>query len=137
MDCSLPGFSVNGIFQARVLELVAIHVYVCIYIYMHACVLSRSVVTDSCDFKNCGLPGSFVHRIFQAKILGELPFPTPGYLPDRGIEPPSPTLAGGFFSTETSKEAPMYMCIHYLQLMSSLPTHLSLSTYVASLPWLL
>ena len=104
---------------------------------MHACVLSRSVVTDSCDFKNCGLPGSFVHRIFQAKILGELPFPTPGYLPDRGIKPPSPTLAGGFFSTETSKEAPMYVCIHYLQLMSSLPTHLSLSTYVASLPWLL
>ena len=78
------------------------YMYMYIYINMHACVLSRSVVTDSCDFKNCGLPGSFVHRIFQAKILGELPFPTPGYLPDRGIKPPSPTLAGGFFSTETS-----------------------------------
>ena len=44
---------------------------------MHAC----SVMTDSCDFKNCGLAG-FVHIIFQAKILGELPFPTPGYLPN-------------------------------------------------------
>ena len=31
-----------------------------------------------------------------------LPFPTPGYLPNPGIEPAylaSPTLAGGFFTT--------------------------------------
>ena len=34
-----------------------------------------------------------------------LPFPTPGYLPDQGIEhasPVSPALAGGFFTTEPS-----------------------------------
>ena len=30
-----------------------------------------------------------------------LPFPPPGDLPDPGIEPASPELAGGFFSTET------------------------------------
>ena len=29
-----------------------------------------------------------------------LPFPSPGYLPDPGIEPTSPALAGGFFTTE-------------------------------------
>ena len=29
-----------------------------------------------------------------------LPFPSPGYLPDPGIEPVSPALAGGFFITE-------------------------------------
>ena len=29
-----------------------------------------------------------------------LPFPSPGDLPDPGIEPTSPTLAGGFFTTE-------------------------------------
>ena len=42
MDCSLPGSSVHGIFQARVLEWVAIafslyaykHTHICIYIYM-------------------------------------------------------------------------------------------------------
>ena len=28
-----------------------------------------------------------------------LPFPSPGYLPDPGIEPLSPTLAGGFLTT--------------------------------------
>ena len=29
-----------------------------------------------------------------------LPFPPPGDLPDPGIEPMSPALAGGFFTTE-------------------------------------
>ena len=29
-----------------------------------------------------------------------LPFSTPGDLPDPGIEPTSPALAGGFFTTE-------------------------------------
>ena len=29
-----------------------------------------------------------------------LPFPTPGDLPNTGIEPVSPALAGGFFTTE-------------------------------------
>ena len=33
MDCSLPGSSVHGIFQARVLERVAIAFSGCIYIY--------------------------------------------------------------------------------------------------------
>ena len=36
-----------------------------------------------------------------------LPFPTPGYLPDSGIEPESlasPALAGGFFTTEPSEK---------------------------------
>ena len=29
-----------------------------------------------------------------------LPFPSPGELPDPGIEPESPALAGGFFTAE-------------------------------------
>jgi len=29
-----------------------------------------------------------------------LPFPSPGDLPDPGIKPASPALAGGFFTTE-------------------------------------
>ena len=38
------------------------------------------------------------------------PFPLPGNLPDSGIEPPSltfPVLAGGFFTTSTTWEAPI------------------------------
>ena len=43
-------------------------------------------------------PGDF----FKHKFWSGLPFPTPGDLPDPGIEPVSlvfPALAGGFFST--------------------------------------
>ena len=38
------------------------------------------------------LPDSSVHGILQARILGGLPFPSPGDLPDPGIEPRPPTL---------------------------------------------
>jgi len=31
-----------------------------------------------------------------------LPFPSPGDLPDPGIEPRSPALTGGFFITESA-----------------------------------
>ena len=34
-----------------------------------------------------------------------LPFPSPGDLPDPGIKPASPALAGGFFTTSTTWEA--------------------------------
>ena len=45
-------------------------------------------------------PASYVHGIFQARILDGLPFLSPGDLPNSGIEPMSPALAGGFFTTE-------------------------------------
>ena len=43
----------------------------------------------------------------------ELPFPTPGDLPDPGIEPESPAspaLAGGFFTTEPPGKPSCYAC---------------------------
>ena len=49
---------------------------------------------------DCSPPGSSVRGISQARIWSELPFPPPGDLPDPGIEPSSPELAGGFFTTE-------------------------------------
>ena len=36
----------------------------------------------------------------RQECWGGLPFPFPGDLPDPGIEPTSPALAGGFFATE-------------------------------------
>ena len=44
-----------------------------------------------CDPMDCSLPDSPVHGILQARIHG-LPFPSPGDLPNPGIEPHSPTL---------------------------------------------
>ena len=44
-------------------------------------------------------PDSLAHGIPQARIL-EWVFPSPGCLPDSGIEPAFPTLAAVFFTTE-------------------------------------
>ena len=44
-----------------------------------------------CNPMDCSPPGSSVHRILQAGILGWVAFPTPGDLPNPGIEPRSPT----------------------------------------------
>ena len=40
-----------------------------------------------CDPMHCSLPGSSVHGILQARILEWVVFPSPGDLPDPGIEP--------------------------------------------------
>jgi len=49
---------------------------------------------------DCSLPGSFVHGIFQARILEWVAFPSPGDLPDPGIEPVSPTLQAASLPSE-------------------------------------
>ena len=47
-------------------------------------------------------PMDCVHGISQARTLEWFPFPSPGGLSDPGIEPSSPALTGGFFTTEPS-----------------------------------
>ena len=51
----------------------------------------------------CSPPGSSVQEFCRQEHWSGLPFPTPGNLPDPGIElasPVSPALAGEFFITE-------------------------------------
>ena len=48
---------------------------------------------------DCSPPGSSVHGILQARTLDWLPFPSPGDLPDPGMETACPTSADGFFTT--------------------------------------
>ena len=67
---------------------------------MHAQLLSH---VRLCDPTDCSPPGSSAHGIFQARILEWLPLPTPGDLPNAGIELISPVvsaLAARFFTTE-------------------------------------
>ena len=63
-----------------------------------------------CDAMDKSLPGSSVHGDFPGeKYWSRSPFPTPGNLPNPGIEPASlvsPALAGGFFTTSATWEAP-------------------------------
>ena len=44
-------------------------------------------------------------EFFRQEYWSGLPFPPPQYLPNRGIEPRSPALAGGFFTTGATWEA--------------------------------
>ena len=60
---------------------------------------------------DCSLPGSSVRGILQARLL-KLPFPSPGDLPDLGIEPTSYVslaLEGWFFTTSATWEALFYV----------------------------
>ena len=91
MDCSLPGSSVHGIFQARVLEWGAIafsgkSLLFLLNSYNYTYVSSTSIQFSSviqscptlCDPMDCSLPGSSVHRIFQARVhWNGLPFKLP------------------------------------------------------------
>ena len=49
---------------------------------------------------DCRPPGFSVHGVSKEKYWSGWPFPSPGALPDPGIKPASPALAGGFFTTE-------------------------------------
>ena len=90
MDCSLPGSSVHGIFQARVLEWGAI----AFSLSHFSCV--QLFVTPWTVALQAPLPMGFSRQEYWSG----LPFPSPGDLPDPGIEPVSPALAGEFFTTE-------------------------------------
>ena len=60
-------------------------------------------ITSSCLTlpMDCNPPGPSIHGISQVRVLEWLPFPSPGNLPDPGIEPVSPALAGRFCTTES------------------------------------
>ena len=53
-----------------------------------------------CDPMDCSLLDCSIHGIFQARTLAWLPFPSPGDLPNSGIEPGSPTLHANTFLSE-------------------------------------
>ena len=53
-----------------------------------------------CDPVDCNLLGFSVHGILQQEYWSGLPFPSPGYLPDPGIEPGSPALEADALTSE-------------------------------------
>ena len=65
------------------------------------CCFSRSVLSDS-----LATPRTVAHQsplsveFSRQEYCSGLPFPSPGDLPDPGIKPASPALAGRFFTTE-------------------------------------
>ena len=66
------------------------------------CVLSNVRLCEPMDYSP---PGSSVHRISQAEYWSGFPFPNPRITPK---SPASPALAGRFFTTGATWEAPTY-----------------------------
>ena len=81
MDCSPPGSSIHGIFQARVLEWGAIafslesctdtiYLKILSFLLKYACVLkSLQLCPTLCNPMDCSPPGSSVHGTLQARVL--------------------------------------------------------------------
>ena len=73
------------------------------------CAKSLQSCPTLCNPINYSPPGSSVHGILQVRILGWVAMPSSGDLSHPGMEPVSlmsPTLAGRFFTTSTTQEAP-------------------------------
>ena len=114
MDCSLPGCSVHGIFQTRVLEGVplpspTVPLTPKLFLPLRdlflitACMLNCSVCQTLCNPVDCKPLGSSVHGIFQGKNTGLSHHFLSRGSSQTGIEPKtpeSPASAGRFFTTE-------------------------------------
>ena len=73
-------------------------------LHIHVCVPSRFSPTH-CDPTDCSPQAPLSMEFSRQEYWSELPCPSPGDLPNPGIEPPSlrsPALAGGFFTTSTT-----------------------------------
>ena len=72
-----------------------------------ACMVSKVLQSclTLCDPMDSSPPGSSVHGISRQGYWSGLPCPSPGDLPNPGIEPKSlmsPALAAGFFTTRAT-----------------------------------
>ena len=59
-----------------------------------------AVVSNSCDLMDGSLPGSCPWGFSRQEHWSGLPFPSPGDLPDAGIEPGSPALQADSLMTK-------------------------------------
>ena len=78
-----------------------------------AAAVSLQLCSNLCNPKNCRLPGSPVHGTLQAGILEWAATPSPGDLPDPGIEPRSLCVSrtGGGFLTRAPPVSPhKFLC---------------------------
>ena len=102
MDYSLPGSSVHGTFQARVLEWGAIAFSVlCCAKLLQSCLTLYNPM-------DCSPPDSSVMGFSRQEYWSGVPFPSSGDLSNPGVKSTSlmsPALAGRFFTTSTTWEA--------------------------------
>ena len=73
---------------------------------MCMCAKSLQSCPTLCDPVDYSPPDSCGYRILQARILEWVAMSPPGNLPDSETEPKAPALAGGFFTSSTTWDAP-------------------------------
>ena len=82
--------------------------------------LVTQLCPNFCSPMDCSLQGSSVHGILQGRILEWVTFPSPGDLPNSGIEPGSPALQADSLPSEppgkTQKLFQYIMCINSFNL---------------------
>ena len=118
MDSSLPGSLVHWIFQARILEWVAISfftIYICMCVCVCVCVYCCCLVAKLCPtlLRPHGLKPT---RLFypwdfpRQDYWSGLPLPSPRDLPDPGIKPVSPELQADSLPL-SRKGSPVCVCV--------------------------
>ena len=97
---------------------------VTVYLWIQLCSIDLCVhakllqlFLNLCDPMDCSPPSFSVHGILQTRILEWVPFPSPGDLPDPGMEPMC-LMSPGFFTTSATWEAPpliwmFVLCQHH------------------------
>ena len=111
MDCSLPGSSLHGIFQARILEWGAISFSRGSSQHRNRTRVSRTVLlllllSHFSHVRLCATPQTPAHQappslgFSKQEHWSGVPFPSPGDLPNPGIEPRSPTLQADALPSE-------------------------------------
>ena len=138
MDCSLPGSSVHGVLQARVLEWVAIFSSRDLpnprikptplispalagafftpsttwkVLKVKVKVKVAQFCLSLCDPKDCSLPRFSVHGILQASIVEQGPIPFSRDLPDPGIKFRSPALQADSLPSESPGKFIYIICV--------------------------
>ena len=114
MDCNLPGSSVHGALRTRILEWVAMPSSRGIPdpgikpMSLASPALAGRFFTTSTSWEHVKVAQSYPTLCNPIQSMGfsrpeywsELPFPSPGDLPNPGIEPRSPTLQADYLPAE-------------------------------------
>ena len=77
-------------------------------IYLYSVKVTQSCPT-LCIPTDCSPPGFSVHGILQARILEWVAFPSPGDLPNPGVEPSSSALQADSIPSEPPGKPPVYL----------------------------
>ena len=99
MNHSYPESSAHGIFQARILEWIVMPSFSYSLHEVKGSEFAQSCPT-LCYLMDCSPPTPPSMGFSRQEYWSGLPFPSPGDLPDPGIEPRSPTLRADALTSE-------------------------------------